>query len=105
MNVKKQNHISSQSNADKPVILEEYGVSADLRDKIYPSWQKTIEDGDLAADAFWQLAVPCNPVLDEFALCSTDDDFKTIIGNHASAMAAKVSKFMRIDHCIEDLDN
>lgn len=92
-----QDHISSQNDAGKPVIMEEYGVSAELRASVYPSWQKTVEDGDLAADAFWQLAVPCNPDLDEFALCSSDDDFKTIIGEHASAMASKVSIYASAD--------
>lgn len=95
----KQDHISSQNDAGKPVIMEEYGVSADLRASVYPSWQKTVEDGDLAADAFWQLAVPCNPDLDEFALCSSDDDFGTIIGEHASAMASKVSINASVDLC------
>ncbi|KAI7886579.1 glycoside hydrolase, partial [Lichtheimia hyalospora FSU 10163] len=48
-----KDHISSQMDAGKPVIMEEYGVSAELRSKVYPAWQKTVEEGDLAADAFW----------------------------------------------------
>ncbi|KAI9314227.1 glycoside hydrolase superfamily [Dichotomocladium elegans] len=85
-----KDHITSQDKIGKPVIMEEYGLSTSAdRGSLYPKWQKTVEDGELAADAFWQLSVPCNPNLDHFALCTSDSDFDTVVENHANAMAAK----------------
>ncbi|KAI8141807.1 glycoside hydrolase superfamily [Fennellomyces sp. T-0311] len=85
-----KDHADAQASAKKPVLFEEYGVEeAEERTTVYPEWQAIVEEG-LAADTFWQIAVPCNPDLDKFAICADDANWDTIIGNHAAAMAAKV---------------
>nr|4QP0_A Chain A, Endo-beta-mannanase [Rhizomucor miehei] len=84
-----KDHAAAQADADKPVIMEEYGLSTDaLRVAQYPVWQGTVEDEDLAADAFWQIAVPCS-TMDGFGICASDNDIATTVTNHADAMAKK----------------
>ena len=61
------------------------------RKTVYPDWQGLVESEDLAADTFWQIAVPCSE-LDAFAVCPDDADFATLVGDHAAKMAAKVMK-------------
>ena len=70
--------------------MEEYGLEEPSQRKaVYGEWQKLSEDG-LAADTFWQIAVPCKD-MDNFGLCPDADDFKTLVGDHAAKMAAKVN--------------
>lgn len=86
-----QDHVTAQEDAGKPVILEEYGLStAELRDAQYPVWQGIVEKKNLAADAFWQIAMPCSK-MDSFELCASDEDISTTVTKHAKAMAAKNS--------------
>ncbi|KAI8060971.1 glycoside hydrolase superfamily [Gongronella butleri] len=48
-----KDHASAASLAKKPAIFEEYGVYPDSeRVKRYPTWQKTIEDSNLAGSNF-----------------------------------------------------
>ena len=92
---KKQDHATAQASAKKPVLFEEYGLEeVSERPTVYPEWQAIVEKS-LAADTFWQIAVPCNPNLDKFAICADDANWDTIIGKHAAAMAGKVQFFYK----------
>ncbi|KAI9484800.1 glycoside hydrolase superfamily [Zychaea mexicana] len=83
-------HAASQESAGKPVILEEYGLAEkSLRTTLYPAWHAAIEEQNVAADAFWQISVPCNENLDDFAICPSDENIDTLVATHASNMLAK----------------
>ncbi|KAG2223557.1 hypothetical protein INT45_001639 [Circinella minor] len=82
-------HAASQKSAGKPVLFEEYGYSKPSeRTTLYPAWHAIIEDENIAADAFWQIAVPCSQ-LDEYAICVDDENIDTLVTTHASNMLAK----------------
>ena len=84
-----QDHAASQKSAGKPVLFEEYGYSKPSeRTTLYPAWHAIIEDENIAADAFWQIAVPCSQ-LDEYAICVDDENIDTLVTTHASNMLAK----------------
>ncbi|KAI8145138.1 glycoside hydrolase superfamily [Fennellomyces sp. T-0311] len=83
-------HAAVQESAGKPVIIEEYGLAeTGLRTTLYPAWHNAIESTNLAADAFWQISVPCNPNLDDFAICPSDDNIDVLVATHAANMKAK----------------
>lgn len=47
-------HINSGKAANKPVVLEEFGVKSD-KDNVYKKWAKTVIDNDGAGLMFWLL--------------------------------------------------
>lgn len=52
-------HINVGKTLNKPVVLEEFGISANLgrnRELIYEQWMKTIYDNDGAGAMFWMYA-------------------------------------------------
>ena len=55
-------HIEAAQRANKPVLLEEYGV-ADLpnRAQVYDTWLREIERSDALGDLLWMLGLPKGP--------------------------------------------
>lgn len=71
--------------------MEEYGLSTDaLRAQHYPIWHSVIENGGLAADAFWELGISSQSGLDDNTIYPTDATINVTVLNHAIAMLAKV---------------
>jgi hypothetical protein len=78
--------------------MEEYGLSTDaLRAQHYPVWHSVIENGGLAADAFWELGISSQSGLDDNTIYPTDATINVTVLNHAIAMLAKVCDIDRSD--------
>ena len=56
-------HTDAAARANKPVLLEEYGVGSDnssTRSELYASWLRLIEDSGALGDLVWMLGLPKN---------------------------------------------
>ncbi len=52
-------HIAAAERANKPVLLEEYGVAAQVdRAEVYDRWLREIESADALGDLIWMVGLP-----------------------------------------------
>ena len=55
-------HIEAAQRANKPVLLEEYGIGAEFkRPQVYDTWLREIERSDALGDLLWMLGLPKDP--------------------------------------------
>ncbi|KII92378.1 glycoside hydrolase family 5 protein [Plicaturopsis crispa FD-325 SS-3] len=82
-------HATSQKAANKPTILEEFGVTTNKTD-VYTAWYNTILSSGLTGDLIWQagsvLSTGATPD-DGYAVYPSDDIY-TLDTSHAAALKA-----------------
>jgi mannan endo-1,4-beta-mannosidase len=55
-------HIAAAERANKPVLLEEYGVTSGRdRTEVYDRWLREIESADAVGDLIWMIGLPKGP--------------------------------------------
>ncbi|PVF91191.1 glycoside hydrolase, partial [Serendipita vermifera] len=83
-------HITLQKSKNKPVILEEYGVSTSDRAAVYAAWWNTIEAGGLSGDLYWQAGTSASGsgYNDGYAIFPADSLFAAV-KTHETTMKAR----------------
>jgi mannan endo-1,4-beta-mannosidase len=95
-----QDHVSAGQRANKPVVMEEYGIrigdyrvtSGQERDGWYARWQQAVYDSGGAGDLLWMLGCQEPEVAgyrDEYTVYSASD--VPSVAFHADAMRARGS--------------
>ncbi|KZO90089.1 glycoside hydrolase family 5 protein [Calocera viscosa TUFC12733] len=49
-----RDHAAVQKTANKPVVIEEFGVSIANQSEVYPYWLNEVLSSGLTGDAIWQ---------------------------------------------------
>jgi mannan endo-1,4-beta-mannosidase len=52
-------HATIMKSANKPVIMEEYGLTSSARTTIYPMWYDTVINSGLTGDLVWCVFLKC----------------------------------------------
>ncbi|KAF7334964.1 CEL4a mannanase [Mycena venus] len=84
-------HAAIMKSANKPVIMEEYGLTSSARTAIYPMWYNTVIATGLTGDLVWQagsvLSTGETPS-DGYAIYPTDPEYM-LLQVHAAALKAR----------------
>ncbi|KAJ7270478.1 mannanase [Mycena rebaudengoi] len=84
-------HAAIMKSANKPVIMEEYGLTSSARNTIYPMWYNTVITTGLTGDLVWQagsvLSTGQTPS-DGYAIYPTDPVY-ALMKSHAAALKAR----------------
>ncbi|KAI0930586.1 hypothetical protein AcW1_009236 [Taiwanofungus camphoratus] len=85
-----QNHASSQYNASKPVLLEEFGVT-DNKTETYPSWYSAVINSGLAGDLIWQAGsyLPSGPTPNDGFTVYPNDTVYSMEASYAAQLKAR----------------
>ncbi|KAK7022835.1 hypothetical protein VNI00_016916 [Paramarasmius palmivorus] len=86
-----QDHAASQQAADKPVILEEFGITFS-QSSIYATWLETVISSGLTGDLIWQSGSNLNDgqrTPDDGYTIYPDGPVYPIITSHAAALKAR----------------
>lgn len=82
-------HAAVQKSVNKPVIIEEYGVTSSDRPSVYAAWWKAVETSGLAGDQYWQAATTASGsgYNDGYGISTTDSVFPALKSHFATLKA------------------
>ncbi|KAG8769397.1 hypothetical protein FRC16_006718, partial [Serendipita sp. 398] len=85
-----KDHATAQKSANKPVVIEEYGLTTSDRSTVYQAWWDAVVSSGLSGDQYWQAATTASGsgYNDGYGISSTDSLFPAIQA-HASVMKAR----------------
>jgi len=83
-------HAAAQKTANKPVIMEEYGLTSSDRGTVYAAWWAAVISSGLAGDQYWQAATSASGsgYNDGMGISSSDSIFSAVKA-HAATMKAR----------------
>lgn len=83
-------HVTVQNSANKPVIMEEYGVTTSDQATVYAAWWSQIETSGLSGDQYWQAGTSASGsgYNDGYAIFPTDALFAAV-QTHEAKMKAR----------------
>jgi len=86
-----KDHATSQKTANKPVIIEEYGVSTASQTTVYTDWLNTVVSSGLTGDLIWQAGSHFNgwSSYDDGFTIYPDDPVYPILTSHSGALKAR----------------
>ncbi|KAG7095493.1 hypothetical protein E1B28_006232 [Marasmius oreades] len=88
-----KDHATSQKAANKPVIIEEYGITpANIQGSTYTSWLSTVVSSGLTGDLIWQAGTVLSngqrTSNDGYAIFPDDATYQ-VLKNHAAALKSR----------------
>ncbi|KAG8769644.1 hypothetical protein FRC20_004373 [Serendipita sp. 405] len=83
-------HASVQKSSNKPVIIEEYGLTSSDRNSVYQAWWNAVLSSGLAGDQYWQAATTASGsgYNDGYGISPSDSLFPAVKA-HSAAMKAR----------------